>query len=57
MTITSSQIDADMSTLNNIRLWNPSDDISLETVMRRQSIGSYYDFRSLRSTATTSTAS
>jgi uncharacterized membrane protein (UPF0182 family) len=45
--ISSSQIKTDMPTLQNIRLWDPSSNISLETVTRRQSIRSYYDFPSL----------
>ena len=31
----------------NIRLWDPSNNIALETVTRRQSIRSYYNFNSL----------
>jgi uncharacterized membrane protein (UPF0182 family) len=45
--ITQSQIKANMATLNNIRLWDPSSRISLETVTRRQSIRSYYNFTTL----------
>jgi hypothetical protein len=45
--ITQSQIKANMATLNNIRLWDPSSKISLETVNRRQSIRSYYNFTTL----------
>ncbi|MHB8378636.1 MAG: UPF0182 family membrane protein [Acidimicrobiales bacterium] len=45
--ITQSQIKANMATLNNIRLWDPSNKISLETVSRRQSIRSYYNFTTL----------
>ncbi|MGA7834108.1 MAG: UPF0182 family protein, partial [Acidimicrobiales bacterium] len=45
--VTASQVKADMPTLNNIRLWDPSPNIALETVTRRQSIRSYYDFQSL----------
>jgi hypothetical protein len=46
-TVTDSQVKADMPTLNNIRLWDPSANIALETVTRRQSIRSYYDFQSV----------
>ncbi len=46
-TVTSSQVKADLPTLNNIRLWDPSNNIALETVTRRQSIRSYYDFQSV----------
>lgn len=45
--ISSAQVKADEPTLNNIRLWDPANDISLETVTRRQSIRSYYTFTSL----------
>ena len=45
--ITQSQIKANMATLNNIRLWDPSNKISLETVNRRQSIRSYYNYTTL----------
>ena len=45
--ISESQIKADMPTLNNVRLWDPSNSISLETVTRRQSIRSYYTFTTL----------
>jgi uncharacterized membrane protein (UPF0182 family) len=45
--ITQSQIKANMLTLNNVRLWDPSSKISLETVTRRQSIRSYYNFTTL----------
>ena len=45
--ISEAQIKANMLTLNNIRLWDPSNKISLETVTRRQSIRSYYNFTSL----------
>lgn len=38
---------ADASTLNNIRLWDPDPNIALATVIRRQSIRSYYTFTSL----------
>ena len=34
-------------TLNNIRLWDPSSNIGLETVQRRQAIQSYYTFTTL----------
>ncbi|MFI5035082.1 MAG: UPF0182 family protein [Acidimicrobiales bacterium] len=42
--ITASQAKADAPTLSNIRLWDPANNISLETVTRRQSIRSYYTF-------------
>ncbi len=42
--ITSAQAKADEPTLANIRLWDPSSNIALETVIRRQSIRSYYTF-------------
>ncbi len=45
--ITTSQVKADEPTLANIRLWDPANSISLETVTRRQSIRSYYTFTSL----------
>jgi uncharacterized protein len=45
--LTASQIKVDMPTLQNIRLWDPSYNIALETVTRRQSIRSYYNFNSL----------
>ena len=46
-TISQSQINADKATLNNIRLWDPANNISLVTLTRRQSIRSYYTFASL----------
>lgn len=45
--ITTPQVKADKATLNNIRLWDPSAQIALATVTRRQSIRSYYTFTSL----------
>ncbi len=45
--ISKAQIKADMPTLDNIRLWDPANAISLETVTRRQSIRSYYNFTTL----------
>jgi uncharacterized membrane protein (UPF0182 family) len=45
--ISEAQIKQDMPTLNNIRLWDPAGNISLETVTRRQSIRSYYNFTTL----------
>jgi uncharacterized protein len=45
--ITPSEITADVATLNNIRLWDPSNNISLESVTRRQSVRSYYSFTNL----------
>ncbi len=46
-TVSASQVKTDLPTLNNIRLWDPSSNIALETVTRRQSIRSYYDFQSV----------
>ena len=46
-TIPASELHADQATLNNIRLWDPNSQIALETVIRRQSIRSYYSFASL----------
>lgn len=43
-TITPSQAKTDAPTLSNIRLWDPASNISLATVIRRQSIRSYYTF-------------
>ncbi len=34
-------------TLDNVRIWDPANQIALETVTRRQSIRSYYDFTTL----------
>ena len=45
--ISQAQIKTNMATLNNIRMWDPSNKISLETVTRRQSIRSYYNFTTL----------
>ena len=45
--ITPSEISADMATLSNIRLWDPSNNISLQSVTRRQSVRSYYSFTNL----------
>jgi uncharacterized membrane protein (UPF0182 family) len=45
--ISDAQIKQDTPTLNNIRLWDPASNISLETVTRRQSIRSYYSFTTL----------
>ena len=45
--ISESQIKTDAPTLNNIRLWDPSNLIALETVKRRESIRSYYTFSNL----------
>ena len=42
--ITPSQAKADSATLANIRLWDPSSSISLATVIKRQSVRSYYTF-------------
>ena len=46
-TMSRSQINADKATLNNIRLWDPANNIALATITRRQSIRSYYSFASL----------
>lgn len=46
-TLRTAQVAADKATLNNIRLWDPSNQIALATVTRRQSIRSYYTFTSL----------
>jgi uncharacterized membrane protein (UPF0182 family) len=45
--ISRAQIKTNMATLDNIRLWDPSNKISLQTVTRRQSIRSYYNFTTL----------
>ncbi len=45
--ISAAQIKADAATLNNIRLWDPANNIALETVNRRQSIRSYYNYTTL----------
>ena len=45
--ISHAQITAASATLNNIRLWDPSRNITLLTVTRRQSIRSYYTFTTL----------
>ena len=46
-TITNAQARAATPTLNNIRLWDPANDIALASVTRRQSIRSYYSFTTL----------
>jgi uncharacterized protein len=46
-TLTTSQIQKASSTLNNIRLWDPSSDIALANVSKTQTIRSYYTFTSL----------
>ena len=46
-TISQHQIKTDSATLNNIRLWDPANNIALASVTRRQSIRSYYTFSSL----------
>jgi uncharacterized membrane protein (UPF0182 family) len=46
-TITPQQVAASAGTLNNIRLWDPSANIALETVQRRQAIRGYYTFTTL----------
>jgi hypothetical protein len=45
--ISEAQIKSNMATLENIRLWDPASTISGETVTRRQSIRSYYNFAPL----------
>lgn len=45
--VTPAQVKADAPTLANIRLWDPSKNIALATVTRRQSIRSYYSFTTL----------
>ena len=45
--ITPQEIASSQETLNNIRLWDPSANIALETVQRRQAIQSYYTFTTL----------
>jgi uncharacterized membrane protein (UPF0182 family) len=45
--ISEAQIKQATPTLDNIRLWDPANDISRETVTRRQSIRSYYNFTTL----------
>jgi uncharacterized membrane protein (UPF0182 family) len=46
-TLTPKQVTADEATLNNVRLWDPSSNISLVTVNKRQSLRSYYQFTQL----------
>jgi len=46
-TVPAAVLKADAPTLSNIRLWDPTSQISLATVTRRQSIRSYYTFDSL----------
>ena len=46
-TISNAQIKTASATLNNIRLWDPANNIALATVTRRQSIRSYYTFSTL----------
>ena len=45
--ITPADLQSSAATLNNVRLWDPSPNIALETVQRRQAIQSYYTFTSL----------
>ncbi len=45
--ISPTQLAAAQPTINNIRLWDPSPQISLATTKRRQAIRSYYTFTSL----------
>lgn len=45
--ITPTQLAAAQPTINNIRLWDPSPQISLATTKRRQAVRSYYTFTSL----------
>jgi hypothetical protein len=46
-TITAQQVKDATATLTNIRLWDPSAQIALTTVQRRQAIRSYYAFTNL----------
>ena len=46
-TISTKQVVTDAATLANIRLWDPSSNIALQTVTKRQSIRSYYTFTTL----------
>jgi hypothetical protein len=46
-TISQATIKNDTSTLDNIRLWDPAQNIALATVTRRQSIHAYYTFTTL----------
>ncbi len=45
--VTAQQVFQSSSTLNNIRLWDPDNSISLQTVQRNQDITSYYTFQQL----------
>ena len=45
--ITPAQLAAAQPTINNIRLWDPSPQISLATAKRRQAVRSYYTFTSM----------
>jgi uncharacterized membrane protein (UPF0182 family) len=46
-TISPEELRLSSTTMSNIRLWDPSPSIALETVQRRQAIQSYYQFTSL----------
>ncbi len=46
-TISGAQVAAATPTLENIRLWDPANNIALATVRKRQSIRSYYTFTTL----------
>jgi len=45
--VTTSQLTDSSSTLDNIRLWDPANSISLQTFQQSQSITSYYTFQQL----------
>ena len=45
--VTAQQVNQSGATLNNIRLWDPDNSISLQTVQRKQDITSYYTFQQL----------
>ncbi len=46
-TITTAQLHSAAATLNNIRLWDPDNSITLKTVQKLQATRSYYTFTSL----------
>ena len=45
--VTKSEVTDSSATLNNIRLWDPDQSITLQTFQRQQAIKSYYTFESL----------
>ncbi len=47
-TVPSSTVDADLTTLDNIRLWDPSATISLEDFRSKQDISGYYTFQTVQ---------